>query len=213
VKAPACIGRGFFFALGRGGLWADHVLGVLGGYPLLRVLPLAVSLLQRVTFSKRRKGNPKGFALTFGPLAGARGSFAPGLIRGHRLRFASLHLLSMCSTSSNGRCAPTPGSIPPLSLPTGLQIKIKSCSRANAHPVEWGGFAAWAVHRLKLWERACSRRRPASRPVSCGFTQSNCGSEPAREDGLPADRFPAVWLRLNSAFGLIRLLENHVPEL
>jgi hypothetical protein len=167
VKAPACIGRGFFFALGRGGLWADHVLGVLGGYPLLRVLPLAVSLLQRVTFSKRRKGNPKGFALTFGPLAGARGSFAPGLIRGHRLRFASLHLLSMCSTSSNGRCAPTPGSIPPLSLPTGLQIKIKSCSRANAHPVEWGGFAAWAVHELNLWERACSRWRPYSRPIFC----------------------------------------------
>ncbi|CAI8797959.1 hypothetical protein EMIT0P395_10111 [Pseudomonas sp. IT-P395] len=45
------------------------VLGVglgLGAYPLLRVPPLAVSLLQRVTFSKRRKGNPKGFAPAYG---------------------------------------------------------------------------------------------------------------------------------------------------
>jgi len=38
----------------------------LGAYPLLRVLPLTVSLLQRVTFSKRRKGNPKGFAPAYG---------------------------------------------------------------------------------------------------------------------------------------------------
>ncbi|MNP27477.1 hypothetical protein D3C76_1203900 [compost metagenome] len=38
----------------------------LGAYPLLRVVPLAVSLLQRVTFSKRRKGNPKGFAPAYG---------------------------------------------------------------------------------------------------------------------------------------------------
>ncbi|WP_224794706.1 hypothetical protein, partial [Pseudomonas fluorescens] len=28
-------------------------------------------------------------------------------------------------------------------------IKIKSCSRANAHPVEWGGFAAWVVRKFK----------------------------------------------------------------
>ncbi|CAI8716618.1 hypothetical protein EMIT0P265_110050 [Pseudomonas zeae] len=74
----------------------------MGEYPLLRVLLLAVPLLQRVTFGKRPKSNQKVCALTFGPLAGARGSFAPGSIRGHRFRFASLHLLSMCSTSSNG---------------------------------------------------------------------------------------------------------------
>ena len=38
----------------------------LGAYPLLRVMFLAVSLLQRVTFSKRRKGNPKGLAPAYG---------------------------------------------------------------------------------------------------------------------------------------------------
>ncbi|CAI8776091.1 hypothetical protein EMIT0232MI5_160114 [Pseudomonas sp. IT-232MI5] len=86
---------------GLGGLWADQVLGVLGEYPLLRVLLLAVSLLQRVPLANAPK-EPKVCALTFGPLAGARGSFAPASIRGHRFRFASLHLLSMCSTSSNG---------------------------------------------------------------------------------------------------------------
>ena len=57
-KTPAFAG----VFLGLGGLWADQALGGLGAYPLLRVLPLAVSLLQRVTFSRRRKGNPKGFA-------------------------------------------------------------------------------------------------------------------------------------------------------
>jgi hypothetical protein len=43
----------FFLCLG--GLWADHALGVLCEYPLLRVLPLAVPLLQRVTFSNAKK--------------------------------------------------------------------------------------------------------------------------------------------------------------
>ncbi len=56
-------------AFGPTGSW------ILGAYPLLRVLPLAVSLLQRVTFSKRQKGNPKCFAPAYGPLAGARGTF------------------------------------------------------------------------------------------------------------------------------------------
>ncbi|WP_177327314.1 hypothetical protein [Pseudomonas sp. H1h] len=38
-----------------GGLWADHVLGVLGVYPLFWGLLLAVPLLQRVTFSDAKK--------------------------------------------------------------------------------------------------------------------------------------------------------------
>ncbi|QAY87025.1 hypothetical protein CUN61_25145 [Pseudomonas arsenicoxydans] len=89
-------------------------------------------------FDKRlKKVSKKTLAPTFGPLAEARGSFAPGSIRGHRLRFASLHLLSMCSTSSNGRCAPTPDESLPSAFRRRPWIKIKSCSRANAHPVEW----------------------------------------------------------------------------
>ena len=106
--------EGLFF--GRGGLWADQAHGFLGIYPLLRVLRLAVSPLRRVTFSRRRKGNRKGLLLR-SALAGS-GSFAAGSIRAQRLRFASLHLHSLCLAAPDGRCAPTPGSIPPLSLPT-----------------------------------------------------------------------------------------------
>ena len=69
-------------------------------------------------FSNAKKSKQKTLAPTCGPLAGARGSFAAGSIRAQRLRFASLHLLSLCLAAPNGRCAPTPGSIPPLSLPT-----------------------------------------------------------------------------------------------
>ncbi len=48
--------------------------------------------------------------------------------------------------------------------------------------------------RKPLWELACRvaaslRWRPDSRPVSPRCTQSNCGSEPAREGGLIADLF------------------------
>ncbi|CAI8816742.1 hypothetical protein EMIT0P291_10469 [Pseudomonas sp. IT-P291] len=48
------------------------------------------------------------------------------------------------------------------------------------------GEKQW-VYADPLWERACSRRRPASRPVSSEFTRSNCGSWLACEGGLPAD--------------------------
>ncbi|MGF6152922.1 hypothetical protein QFZ84_003916 [Pseudomonas fluorescens] len=44
------------------------------------------------------------------------------------------------------------------------------------------------VHQSKLWELACSRRRPDSRPISRRCTPFTCGSEPAREGGLTADQ-------------------------
>jgi hypothetical protein len=37
------------------------------------------------------------------------------------------------------------------------------------------------VYVAPLWERACSRRRPDSRPISCRCIRIPCGSEPARE--------------------------------
>ncbi len=45
-------------------------------------------------------------------------------------------------------------------------IKIKSGTRACAHCFEWGGCAAWGMHKSKLWELACRRWRPDSRPIS-----------------------------------------------
>ena len=204
--------------MGLGGLWADHALGVLGAYPFLRVLPLAVSLLQRVPLANAPK-EPKVWAPAFGPLAGARGSFAPELIRGHRFRFASLHLLSMYSTSSNGASRPPPDQSLHSACRRGRYGKIKSCSRANAHPVEWlramrcesygvlflllffcgseptreGGLTADRslpeCARPKLWELACQRWHPDRLPVFyLNAPSPNCGSEPAREGGLTADR-------------------------
>jgi len=38
-----------------GGLWADHAVLGLGVYPFLRVLRLAVPLLQRLTFPNAEK--------------------------------------------------------------------------------------------------------------------------------------------------------------
>ena len=98
---------------------------------------------------------------------------------GQRLRFASLHLLSLCLAAPNGRCAPTPGSIPPLSLPTSSVDQIKSSSRACAHPgvvrLRRGGAAIFGfafafvgaaegcdLLILILWELACQRWRPDS---------------------------------------------------
>ena len=96
-------------------------------------------------------------------LAGS-GPFAPGSIRAQRLRFASLHLLPLCSTASNGRCAPTPGSIPPLSLPTSLVDQKHSSLRSLL-----SGAAA-----------------PRAAALLCFCF---CGSEPAREGGLTANSF------------------------
>jgi len=148
--------------VGLGGLWADQALVGLGEYPFFAVLRLAVSPLRRVTFFRRQKGNPKGLLLR-SALAGS-GSFATGLIRAQRLRFASLHLLPLCSTSSNGRCAPTPGSIPPLSLPTSPVDQDQEHSSLRS-----------------LLSGAASPRAAA---LLCF-----CGSEPAREGGLTADLF------------------------
>jgi hypothetical protein len=71
-----------------------------------RFRPYGESPFSNAGVPAQQKGNPKGLLLR-SALAGS-GSFAAGLIRAQRLRFASLHLLPLCSTSSNGRCAPTP---------------------------------------------------------------------------------------------------------
>ncbi|MGF6132380.1 hypothetical protein ABIA54_001241 [Pseudomonas sp. EB276 TE3739] len=177
----------------RGGLRADHALGVLGVYPFLRVLLITVPPLRRVTFFKRQKGNRKGLLLR-SALAGS-GSFAAGSIRAQRLRFASLHLLPLCSTSSNGRCAPTPGSIPPLSLPTSPVDQDQEHSSLRS--LSSGAASPRAAALLAfLWERACSRRRPDSRPDCPGCDDSNCRSEPARDDAVSANHSPSDVLDL-----------------
>jgi hypothetical protein len=66
-------------------------------------------------------------------------------------------------------------------------IKIKSCSRANAHPVEWGGFAAWVVRTLTVG--ASLLAKAALQPTNPQLTPPNpCGSWLASDDGLTANQ-------------------------
>ena len=70
--------------------------------------------------------------------AEAQCSLATVSIRGHRLRFASLHLLSMYAASPHGAARLPPGWTPSLGLPKGLKIKshikshIKSQSQSQS---------------------------------------------------------------------------------
>jgi len=112
---------GAFLFFGRGGLWAGHAVGFWVNIRFLRCSgwrfrPYGESPFPNAGVPAQRKGNRKGLLLR-SALAGS-GSFATGLIRAQRLRFASLHLLPLCLAAPDGRCAPTPGSIPALSLPT-----------------------------------------------------------------------------------------------
>ena len=99
-----------------GHFFCGRLSDVLGGWVYIRCCgngflgfrPYGGSLFPNARNAGPEKSNQKGFTLTYGPRCGS-GSFAPGSIRGHRLRFASLHLLSMHAASPHGRCAPTPG--------------------------------------------------------------------------------------------------------
>ncbi len=145
-------------AFGPTGSW------ILGAYPLLRVLPLAVSLLQRVTFFRRQKGNPKGFAPAYGPLARARGTFVTGPIRAQRLRSASLHLHSLCTTASYGRCAPTPGS--PVTKPAERAKDQKQKPKPDQEPLT-----------LALSQRERELTEVFGRNTPTCDTESNAGFE------------------------------------
>jgi hypothetical protein len=57
-------------------------------------------------------------------------------------------------------------------------------AKASCQPTNF-----FQVSPAQLWERACSRRRPDSRPISFRCTRSNCGSGLAREGVLPANQF------------------------
>ncbi len=150
-----------------------------GVYPFFWLLRLAVSPLRRVTFSKRRKGNPKGLLLR------AARSLGLGVPSFRDRSGRSAYGLLRCTSSRCVRLRRTVAALPrpDQSLHSAFRrrpwIKIKSCSRANAHPVEWGGFAA-------DWCRSCRRLGQRSDDLLI-LLLLFCGSEPARESGLPAD--------------------------
>ena len=122
---------------GRSGLWADWVLGFwvyirCCGNGLLWFRPYGGSLLTNA--SKVTKKSCPGVR----HFAEAQCSLATVSIRGHRLRFASLHLLSMYAASPHGAARLPPGWTPSLGLPKGLKIKshikshIKSQSQSQS---------------------------------------------------------------------------------
>ncbi len=104
------------------------------------------------------KRNQKAWLLR-SALAGS-GSFAAGSIRAQRLRFASLHLLPLCLAAPDGRCAPTPGSIPPLSFPMSLVRQDQDQEHSS-----WRSLLSGEKRRMAgdfRWIRPSSERRPAS---------------------------------------------------
>ncbi len=89
-----------FFRGCTGCNWGASFGSALGEYPVFRVLRIMVPPLRRVTLANA--GVPAQPKVTKGPCPDVRpslrlGFLRSGFIRGHRLRFASLHLLSMLS--------------------------------------------------------------------------------------------------------------------
>ena len=124
---------------------------------MLRLWLLRVPPLRRVTFSRRRKSNQKGSALTFGPLAGARGSFAPGSIRGidsGLLRCTSFR----CLPRMNPYTQPADGPFRSRST-AALELTLIVLSGVAA-PRAWGANITVACQRWRADSRqflACTR--------------------------------------------------------
>jgi len=155
---------------------------------LLRVLPLAVSPLRRVTFFKRQKSNQKRWAPAFGTslwlgvpsFRDSSGGIAYGLLR--------------CTSSRCMRLRRTVAALPPpdKSLHSAFRRgqKIKSFTRANAHRVEWWEVGSGKqeagsrkqkvavycliVPTLRVGMQPGTLRVPSSNVQRCvGFTESS----------------------------------------
>ena len=119
------------------------------------------------------------------PLARARCSFAPAFIWGHRLRSATRRPpLDVCGYAAR-RYAPAP-QMNASTQPAEGAGRSKARSRAAGElPLGLLSGEERVVHHDLLWELACWRWRPASRPISCRCTPNPVGA------GLPADQFLA----------------------
>ena len=163
-----------------------------------------VSPLRRLTFfsNAKKKISKKRLAPSVRPLAGARRSFAAVSIRGHcppvcfattymqrvRLRRTALRATPRMNTSTQ----PPEGAGGSRSKAAG-ELTLGLMSGEERVGVRRLAFLSWlaseggltadpspaAVLNL-LWELACQRRRPASRPITCRCTRSTVGA------GLPA---------------------------
>jgi hypothetical protein len=134
-----------------------------------RFRPYGESLLSNAT-KGTKKSRPERPAPRLGS-AFLRSGIHPGTLPSGLLR-DDLH--AACSTASNGAARHSPDEHLHSASRRGGWIKIKSCRRANARPDKWlkAGVRSFAF----LWERACSRRRPDSRPISLGFAEVLVGA-------------------------------------
>jgi len=136
-----------------GGLWADQAIGFcvnirFCGCRGWRFRFYSDSLFQ--TPKSKQKAGPRRSARSLGlgvpSLRDRSGGIASGLLR--------------CTSFRCVRLRRTVATLPPpdqslhSACRRGRHGKIKSGTRACAHCVEWGGFAAWVVRKSKLWEPA-----------------------------------------------------------
>ena len=159
-----------------------------------------VSPLRRLTFfsNAKKKISKKRLAPSVRPLAWARRSFAPVSIRGHcppvgfastymqrvRLRRTALRATPRMNTSTQ----PPDGAGGSRSKAAG-ELTLGLMSGEERVGVRRLAFLSWlasegglpadpspaAVLNL-LWELACQRRRPDSRPITCRCTRPTVGA-------------------------------------
>ena len=137
----------------------------LGAYSFLRVLLIRVPPLRRVTFSRRRKSNQKGFTLTFGPRLGS-GPFAPGFIR--------------------GASPPVCFAAPPLDVFGCAKRSLRSPPAKSLHSACRRALRSKAVLELTLI--VLSGEKQGLWAVCCVLPLLFCGSWLASGGGLPDDQ-------------------------
>jgi hypothetical protein len=160
-----------------GGLIADHVLGVHihccgnGGW---RFRPYGDSLFFQTPKKSKQKNACSYVRPTRWGSGFLRSGIHPGGIASGLLR---------CTSSRCVRLRRTVAALPPRMNPSSQPSDVARGSRSRAAgelPLGLLSGEERAVRLELLWERACSRWRPASRPVSCRCTRSTVGA------GLPA---------------------------
>ena len=162
---------GFFFGLG--GLWADHALRVLSVYPFLRVWPISVPLLQRVTFSNA--GMPAQQKVTKRLRPDVRPArWGSGFLR--------------CGIDP-GAAAPVCFAAPPSAVYDCVVRSLRSHARINPSAQPADGLQDQEPLELALIVLSGEKR------WGLLLLLLFCGSELAREGGLTADRFLTECIR------------------
>ena len=135
-----------------------------------------VSLLQRVPFSNagvpaQQKGT-KRLCPGVRHFAEAQCSLATVSIRGHRLRFASLHLLSMYAASPHGAARPPPDGHLRSACRRGWRSKARARAKADQKITAFGssdrGLGVFSLGFGRLSGRRLREQARSHRGMGCG---------------------------------------------